>query len=539
MLGKEEAKEVDPQEREFLAACLRVRRERGARTLPPTLATPLHTPAKSRLGHRWVPAHTPCWPSASDTIRRRASRPAGHFLATSAISDGQDWSPETLDGKEGLRAAVEKLLMTTAALQAQERETIKKLNKLEQRTRSAVITGVTMMADKVNDELAPVRSRLEVLEQAVARGLPSSAMNSSSAELSPFPVKGDDRAPTPQQDDQTLPQTQSSPHEMASREQEDVTGAAEAALMPKRLVAQTNGLQAWIEEEARKLDRVECELQKQVLENRECLSHLESKVDKLEHVAQDVSSAMQVLKDEVQSLASEMQSELRMVSSLDVEGLRRHFMDLQNNTQDLSNKLERLTVVVGTAAFFHKDLQGWAGGGTAHDDSSARHSHDPVSELGGQALRSSQTQTSPLSEFDKSASQVEDGCRELLRSPPSVLGEDVHEMLKQLSMAVKALQVHSTKAHTGVRNLRDKCKREYDSLQIEVQRQERKINGFVESWSVESAGMTEQVLSIWSFVRTLSDRTPDRHQHQEAGAASSLARTSDRPSITPKFPDGI
>ena len=120
MLGKEEAKEVDPQEREFLAACLRVRRERGARTLPTTHATPLHTPAKSRLGHRWVPAHTPSWPSASDTIRRRASRPAGHFLATSAISDGQDWSPETLDGKEGLRAAVEKLLMTTAALQAQE-----------------------------------------------------------------------------------------------------------------------------------------------------------------------------------------------------------------------------------------------------------------------------------------------------------------------------------------------------------------------------------------------------------------------------------
>ena len=81
-------------------------------------------------------------------------------------------------------------------------------------------------------------------------------------------VMGDDRAPTPQQDDQTLPQTQSSPHEMASREQEDVAGAAEAALMPKRLVAQTNGLQAWIEEEARKLDRVECELQKQVLENK-------------------------------------------------------------------------------------------------------------------------------------------------------------------------------------------------------------------------------------------------------------------------------
>ena len=38
------------------------------------------------------------------------------------------------------------------------------------------------------------------------------------------------------------------------------------------------------------------------------------------------------------------------------------------------------------------------------------------------------------------------------------------------------------------------------------------MHGYLESWSVESAGMTEQVLALWKFVRSTPARIVDKAQ---------------------------
>lgn len=81
---------------------------------------------------------------------------------------------------------------------------------------------------------------------------------------------------------------------------------------------------------------------------------------------------------------------------------------------------------------------------------------------------------------------------------------DVHEMLKTLGTAVKALQKHVSTGNKDIERVRVSCATDCQGLRIEMRRQEKVVNGYMESWSVESAGMTEQVLQLWKFVRTSS-----------------------------------
>jgi hypothetical protein len=88
--------------------------------------------------------------------------------------------------------------------------------------------------------------------------------------------------------------------------------------------------------------------------------------------------------------------------------------------------------------------------------------------------------------------------------------QDVHEMLKTLGIAVKALQKHVSKANKDIERVRMSCASDCQGLRIEMLRQEKVVSGYMESWSVESAGMTEQVLQLWTLVRTSSSSSAKR-----------------------------
>jgi len=134
-----------PQEKVFLQECLRVRRERGLPTQP-------HSPetqGRGRSGRaRWFGCET-LW-ARPVPVGAHFSMQEDHLLPTSPF--------------RGLRMG--ELIASTAALQAREKETTRRVSKLEQKALSSakvaaefqrLWTGITIMAEKTNQELKKAR----------------------------------------------------------------------------------------------------------------------------------------------------------------------------------------------------------------------------------------------------------------------------------------------------------------------------------------------------------------------------------------------
>ena len=137
--------------------------------------------------------------------------------------------------------------------------------------------------------------------------------------------------------------------------------------------AALNMLKDSAEEDVRRLGRVECEIHQQVLDNRRRLDNLSAEFGTLRQLVPDLYKWKQGLEDELNSLKRGVDDELRTAKQGLNDELERSTAQLQSElqslTQDLGQevrastheldlKLERLTVVVGTAAFFQRGSQG-------------------------------------------------------------------------------------------------------------------------------------------------------------------------------------
>ena len=326
MLGNEEAAAMAPQEKEFLHECLRVKREREGLPTPPrspatwSVPTPPRTPGRAR---GWL---------GGPTVRLEQVSGSSTFAPRSLREK------ETEEGASGLRVAVQELMTATAAIQLREKETERRVSKLEQKALSnakvasefqRVWSGMTTMAEKINDELKKLRARTEELE----RSGPSACEESSLAELSPFSVKSTvsgrrgnrfSFSPT----DSDFVTDDATQREGARR------GAAGKVLGDARCetrdsavntsVEYSNGcddtasicskmINNRLEEEAQRLERVECEVHQQILETRQRIDRLDSEVDSLgkHHLGPKICTKAQELQEQLNSITKDLEQELR------------------------------------------------------------------------------------------------------------------------------------------------------------------------------------------------------------------------------------
>jgi hypothetical protein len=444
-LGKEEAAEIEPQEKEFLHECLKVKRERGS----PSSRMDL-------LASRWIAQH--------DHARTMPSR----RFARSGISNRLASHGERFAGAE-LRREVAELQSTCAVMQARLAGTEKRTRRLEQKAVSnskvatefqRMWTGMTALAERINEELNQVRGRLDAMEQRGTRH----------AELSPIANKEADCSQN---------KTDQSVSFLAQKDDISIAqrDAMELPDLGSSHMTQTATAESKVFADAESFSIV----MDAALENRKSVERVESEVRKLQLLFPDVSSMIQGMRRDFEQSICELQNELH-ISRNDLEqevhrlNITMHGLDLRLNRshQDLQQelhvdlkeldlKLERLTVVVGTAAFFHRAKPGCSVG-------------DAVSTISGEIDRTS-PQTAPseqkAGEADRDTQfQVHKDVQLQDEAAHTTSLEEVHNMLRTLGLAIKALQQHAKKANVDLACVRAKFKSEYDSLRLDLRRQE-------------------------------------------------------------------
>lgn len=266
--------------------------------------------------------------------------------------------------EEGLRFAFHELLAATAALQSREKETERRVSKLEQKALSnakvasefqRVWTGMTTMAEKINAELKKLQARTEERESG-GSACEESSLNC--AELSPFSVKstaselrGGRLSFSPKNSDnvaEDVRQREGLGNKRCEKRDsavntsvEHANGSVDTASICSKMMENR------LKEEGRRLERVECEVHQQLLETRNCIERLDSEVDSLlifkQHLSPNIRTKTQELQEEMDRTAEQFHSITK-----DLE------KDLRTNIRELDLKIERLTVMFGTAAFFQR-----------------------------------------------------------------------------------------------------------------------------------------------------------------------------------------
>lgn len=221
-----------------------------------------------------------------------------------------------------------------------------------------------------------------------------------------------------------------------------------------------NELESSCREETRRLERFECEVRQQVLEQREQLACIQREVDAF----QQLHPKLQAVED---GLACSM-AEIRADLSTAAEDLE-HKMKTSASGLDL--KIERLTVMVGTASVFMRCNAG---------------------ERGPQMFSSAQHESSGWS-FEASESSCEKGWEGRDAAVASSQSNDVakiESLVTTLATAVQAMQKHLAKTMSSCSRVRESCRSECDGLRTELARHEvRSIEIAV------SAGQSLQTLS--------------------------------------------
>ena len=225
--------------------------------------------------------------------------------------------------------------------------------------------------------------------------------------------------------------------------QECADSAAEGAqceervnkLIDGRVRPALNELENSCREETRRLERFECEVRQQVLEQREQLACIQREVDAF----QQLHPKLQAVED---GLACSM-AEIRADLSTAAEDLE-HKMKTSASGLDL--KIERLTVMVGTASVFMRCNAG---------------------ERGPQMFSSAQHESSGQS-FEASESSCEKG----VASSRSSDVAKIESLVTTLATAVQAMQNHLAKTMSTCSRVRESCRSECDGLRTELARHE-------------------------------------------------------------------
>jgi len=235
--------------------------------------------------------------------------------------------------------------------------------------------------------------------------------------------------------------------------------------------AALNVLKDSAEEEVRRLGRVECEMHQRCSENRRRLDYLSAEFGTLRQLVPDLYAWKQGLEDELNSLKRGIENELHTAKQGLNDELERSTAQLQSelqsltqdlgqevraSTQELDLKLERLTAVVGTAAFFQRASRGDA---PSHTVSSVVNGHSDST------LQRSQTKA-----FAHESVNAETQHQDQEDAALSIT--DLHESLKRLGLALKALKMHLAKTNKDVVQIRDDCSSECQALRSDLRRHE-------------------------------------------------------------------
>ncbi len=235
--------------------------------------------------------------------------------------------------------------------------------------------------------------------------------------------------------------------------------------------AALNVLKGSAEEEVRRLGRVECEMHQQVLDNRRRLDKLTAEFGTLRQLVPDLYTWKQGLENELNLLKRGVEDELHTAKQGLHDELERSTAQLQSelqsltqdlgqqvraSTQELDLKLERLTVVVGTAAFFQRGSQGDA---PSHTVSSVVNGHSD-----------STPQRSQTKAFAHESVNAETLHHDQEDAALSIT--DLYLLLKRLGLALKALKMHLAKTNKDVVQVRDDCSSECQALRNDLRRHE-------------------------------------------------------------------
>jgi archaellum component FlaC len=197
------------------------------------------------------------------------------------------------------------------------------------------------------------------------------------------------------------------------------------------------------EEEARRLERVECELHQQLLSSKQNIEHLETQIDALLIFKENLGMELNILKGGLQDYFNYKDHVQRCNTDLE--------LDVCTTKRNLEDKIERLTVMIA-------DM---------HNRETA------------------------MSKERKQAETL----------------DDVHQILRTLGTAVKTLQRHVAKNNSEMHSVRET----FENIRLNLRQHEGAVNGYLESWSVESSGMTQQILSLWKIVRAQAHTQAQEH----------------------------
>lgn len=207
------------------------------------------------------------------------------------------------------------------------------------------------------------------------------------------------------------------------------------------------------------MGRIECELHQQVLESRRGLDCLQAEVNELHHIWPHVQLLKNGLDETMRSLEEVMHSKMAFSTSQlqdDLHQLTKNVQkELRTATHEMDLKVERLTAVVGTAAFF------------------TRGSHNQVDRnlRVDRIFRPEEDEDNPHASENSHTPSISQQTTKNGDKPPEALQRaqpDVHEMLKSLCVAVQALQRHLRKTNTDIDHVREEC----NDMRLKLRHQE-------------------------------------------------------------------